>query len=66
MAGYQTDPRETLASELQTVPQKRLQAMTSGNDVQKVLRSNLLVPLGSLPPDQMAELEAGLRLVLDL
>lgn len=35
-------------------------------DVQKVLRSDFLEPLGVLPPEQMAALEAGLRLVLDL
>ena len=35
-------------------------------DVQKVLRSDFLEPLGTLPPDQMATLEVGLRLVLNL
>lgn len=35
-------------------------------DIQKVLSSDLLEPLGTLPPEQMAELDAGLRLVLSL
>jgi mRNA-degrading endonuclease toxin of MazEF toxin-antitoxin module len=35
-------------------------------DVQKVLRSDLLERLASLPPDRVAALDAGLRLVLGL
>jgi mRNA interferase MazF len=35
-------------------------------DVQKVLRSDFLEPLGLLPHEQLASLEADLRLVLDL
>lgn len=35
-------------------------------DIQKVLRSDFLEPLGILPTKQMGELEAGLRLVMSL
>lgn len=35
-------------------------------DVQKVLRDDFAECLGSLPPDRMAALDDGLRLVLDL
>lgn len=35
-------------------------------DVQKVLRSDFLESTSALPPDQLAALDAGLRLVFDL
>ncbi len=35
-------------------------------DVQKVLRSDFLEPLGTLPPSELSRLSAGLRLVLGL
>jgi mRNA interferase MazF len=35
-------------------------------DVQKVLRADFLERLGSLPPDRLADVADGLRLVLDL
>jgi mRNA interferase MazF len=35
-------------------------------DVQKVLRSDFLEPLGALPPSELARLGDGLRLVLGL
>lgn len=35
-------------------------------DVQKVLRDDFAEYLGSLPPDRMAALDQGLRLVFDL
>jgi len=35
-------------------------------DVQKVLRSDFLDPLGTLPPDRIAALDGGLRRVLSL
>jgi len=35
-------------------------------DVQKVLRSDFLERIGTLPPDRLADVGDGLRLVLDL